>query len=251
MASDASHALGHPFATPALLAQALTHRSAGQHNNERLEFLGDALVNLIVAELIFEQHPRADEGEMTRLRAALVNGSALAAIARDAELGDLLHLGPGELKSGGFRRDSILADAFEAVIAAIYLDAGWAACREIVRDLFETMSAQGTSAAPKDAKTRLQERLQASGLALPVYELVASHGDDHAKTFEVECRVDALGVRATGIGLDTARRRAVGRRAGARRRRNGARRWLRRHRPRIVSATSRWSDGRTSASRRC
>ena len=200
VASDASHALGHPFATPALLAQALTHRSAGHHNNERLEFLGDALVNLIVAELIFEQHPRADEGEMTRLRAALVNGNALAAIARDAELGDLLHLGPGELKSGGFRRDSILADAFEAVIAAIYLDAGWAACREIVRTLFEKMSAQGTSAAPKDAKTRLQERLQASGLALPVYELVASRGDDHAKTFEVECRVDALGVRATGTG---------------------------------------------------
>lgn len=200
MTTDPSLALGHAFTNPALLAQALTHRSAGQYNNERLEFLGDALVNLIVAELIFEQHPRADEGEMTRLRAALVNGSALAAIARDAEIGDLLRLGPGELKSGGFRRDSILADAFEAVIAAIYLDAGWPACRAIVRGVFEKMSAQGTSAAPKDAKTRLQERLQARGLALPVYELVASRGDDHAKTFEIECRVDALGVRATGTG---------------------------------------------------
>lgn len=200
LATSAPLALGHAFSNPALLAQALTHRSAGQHNNERLEFLGDALVNLIVAELIYEQHPRADEGEMTRLRAALVNGTALAAIARDVEIGDRLNLGPGELKSGGFRRDSILADAFEALVAAIYLDAGWPACRSIVRGLFETMSAQGTSAAPKDAKTRLQERLQASGLALPVYELVASHGDDHAKTFEVECRVDALGVRATGVG---------------------------------------------------
>jgi ribonuclease-3 len=199
VANSASAALGHTFHDPALLAQALTHRSAGHHNNERLEFLGDALVNAIVAELIFEQHPRADEGEMTRLRAALVNGTALAAIARDAEIGDLLRLGPGELKSGGFRRDSILADALEAIIAAIYLDAGWATCRTIVRGLFAGRSAiEGV--APKDAKTRLQERLQANALPLPVYELVASHGDDHAKTFDVEVRVDALGVRALGTG---------------------------------------------------
>src|SRR5215469_13864617 len=137
VATSASIALGHRFANPALLTQALTHRSAGQHNNERLEFLGDALVNLIVAELIYEQHPRADEGEMTRLRAALVNGTALAAIARDAELGDRLHLGPGELKSGGFRRDSILADALEAVVGACYLDGGFDACRHAVRVIFE------------------------------------------------------------------------------------------------------------------
>jgi len=196
--TDASRALGHAFSTPALLAQALTHRSAGQHNNERLEFLGDALVNLIVAELIYEQHPRADEGEMTRLRAALVNGTALAAIARDAELGDRLHLGPGELKSGGFRRDSILADAFEAVIAAIYLDAGWSSCRDIVRGLFEGRSAAGGTA--KDAKTRLQETLQARALPLPAYELVASRGDEHAKTFDVECRIESLGIRTSGSG---------------------------------------------------
>ncbi len=199
MPNNATSALGHVFANPALLAQALTHRSAGQHNNERLEFLGDALVNLIVAELIFEQHPRADEGEMTRLRAALVNGTALAAMARDAEIGDILHLGPGELKSGGFRRDSILADAFEAVIAAIYQDAGWSTCRAIVRGLFAERSATGTGT-PKDAKTRLQERLQALAMALPVYELVASHGNDHAKTFEVECRVDELAIRASASG---------------------------------------------------
>ena len=199
MASDASRALGHDFANPALLAHALTHRSAGQRNNERLEFLGDALVNLIVAELIYEQHPRADEGEMTRLRAALVNGTALAAIARDAELGDRLHLGPGELKSGGFRRDSILADAFEALVAAIYLDAGWPACRAIVRALFEGRTASGTGTA-KDAKTRLQEMLQARALPLPLYELVASRGDEHAKTFDVECRIDSLGIRTSGSG---------------------------------------------------
>jgi ribonuclease III len=197
--NNASLALGHVFTQSALLEQALTHRSAGQNNNERLEFLGDALVNLIVAELIFEQHPRADEGEMTRLRAALVNGAALAAIARDAEIGDLLHLGPGELKSGGFRRDSILADALEAVVAAIYLDAGWADCRAAVRRLFERRSATSAAAA-KDAKTRLQELLQARGLPLPVYELVASRGDEHAKTFDVECHVGALGVRASGSG---------------------------------------------------
>ena len=200
MATDASHALGHAFANPALLGQALTHRSAGHHNNERLEFLGDALVNCLVAELLYEQHPRADEGEMTRHRAALVNGTALAAIARTAGIGELLRLGPGELKSGGFRRDSILADAFEAVVAAIYLDAGWTACRAIVRELFASRSAAGAGAAPKDAKTRLQELLQAHALALPVYELVASHGDEHAKTFEIECRVDALGIRTTGSG---------------------------------------------------
>lgn len=196
--TEASAALGHVFTDPALLQQALTHRSAGQRNNERLEFLGDALVNLIVAELIYETHPRADEGEMTRLRAALVNGNALAAIARAHEIGDQLHLGPGELKSGGFRRDSILADAFEAVVAAIYQDAGWTVCRAIVRGLFDA----GTIAAAvtKDAKTRLQERLQGKALPLPQYELVASHGDDHAKTFEVACRVDALGIRTTGSG---------------------------------------------------
>jgi ribonuclease-3 len=199
VATNASTALGHAFANPDLLARALTHRSAGVQNNERLEFLGDALLNLIVAELIFEDHPRADEGEMTRMRAALVNGSALAAIARERELGDLLRLGPGELKSGGFRRDSILADAFEGVIAAIYQDAGWNTCRSIVRGLFAGRSAAGAGT-PKDAKTRLQELLQSHALPLPVYELIASSGDEHAKTFEVECRVDALEIRASGSG---------------------------------------------------
>lgn len=188
--SDAT-ALGHRFADAALLERALTHRSAAHANNERLEFLGDALLNLLVAELIYETHPRASEGEMTRLRAALVNGAALAGMARSHRLGDRLHLGPGELKSGGYRRDSILADAFEAVIAAIYLDSGWAACRELVRTQFAALVAEGART-PKDAKTRLQELLQARGLPLPVYELVDTRGEEHARVFDVTCRVESL-----------------------------------------------------------
>lgn len=184
-------ALGHHFTDATLLERALTHRSAAHANNERLEFLGDALLNLLVAELIYEMHPRASEGDMTRLRAALVNGNALAEMARKHKLGDRLHLGPGELKSGGHRRDSILADAFEAIIAAIYLDGGWTACRELVRSLFAPLVADGART-PKDAKTRLQELLQARGLPLPVYDLVATSGEEHARIFEVTCRVESL-----------------------------------------------------------
>ncbi len=191
-------ALGHQFADASLLQRALTHRSAAHVNNERLEFLGDALLNLLVAELIYEMHPRASEGEMTRLRAALVNGTALAGLARAQRLGDRLHLGPGELKSGGHRRDSILADAFEAVVAAVYLDGGWAACRTRVRALFGALVGEATRT-PKDAKTRLQEHLQAQGLPLPTYELLAAHGEEHARQFEVACCVTGLEGRFTGI----------------------------------------------------
>jgi ribonuclease-3 len=191
--------LGHRFADSQLLERALTHRSAGQANNERLEFLGDALVNLFVAELVYEQHPRADEGEMTRLRAALVNGAALAEIARAEEIGDRLLLGPGELKSGGFRRDSILADAFEALIAAIYADAGWVICRDVVRRLFTERVVNGART-PKDAKTRLQEWLQGRNLPLPVYALVGTTGEEHARVFDVTCRVDSFDISADGSG---------------------------------------------------
>jgi len=190
-------ALGHAFADATLLERALTHRSAAHANNERLEFLGDALLNLLVAELIYEIHPRASEGDMTRLRAALVNGGALAEMARTHRLGDRLHLGPGELKSGGHRRDSILADAFEAVIASIYLDGGWPACRDIVRGLFAPFVAEGART-PKDAKTRLQELLQARGLALPVYELVDTRGEEHARVFDVVCHVESLDENFSG-----------------------------------------------------
>ena len=129
--------LSYRFRDPALAELALTHRSVGKPNNERMEFLGDALLGVMVAELLYDAHPNASEGELSRLRAQLVNGQALAVIARELELGDGLKLGPGELKSGGFRRDSILADAFEALLAAVYLDGGFEACREVVRSLFK------------------------------------------------------------------------------------------------------------------
>lgn len=181
-------ALNYRFHDSELAALALTHRSAGQPNNERLEFLGDALLGAFVAEMLFDAHPKASEGELSRLRAQLVNGQALAGIARELELGDALRLGPGELKSGGFRRDSILADAFEASLAAVFLDGGLEACRQVVRELFgERIAALRRSS--KDAKTRLQEWLQGRGHALPQYELVDSHGEDHAKVFDVRCTV--------------------------------------------------------------
>jgi ribonuclease-3 len=192
--------LGHAFSNGELLEQALTHRSAGRRNNERLEFLGDALLNLIVAEYVYEAYPRASEGEMTRLRAALVNGSALADLAREEVLGDRLVLGPGELKTGGFRRESILADTLEALIAAIYLDAGWEACRTLVRRLFGSRVLDAESRLAKDPKTSLQELLQANALALPVYEPIATHGDDHEKTFEVACSIASLDLRSLGSG---------------------------------------------------
>ena len=195
--------IGHGFATPALLAQALTHRSAGAPHNERLEFLGDSLVNLFVAEALFARWPRADEGSLTRGRAELVRESALAAIARTLDLGSRLTLGPGELKSGGHRRDSILADALEAVVAAIYLDSDFDHCREVVLPWFEPSLAAlpPPNMVGKDAKTRLQEWLQARQQPLPVYTLEAEYGDDHAKLFRVRCDLPGRpGISAQGDG---------------------------------------------------
>jgi ribonuclease-3 len=182
--------LGYRFADESLLKLALTHRSAGRPNNERLEFLGDALVNLVVAEMLFDARPRANEGELSRLRAQLVSEPALAERARALQLGDELRLGSGELKSGGFRRDSILADAFEALVAAIYRDGGYAACREWLHGIFAHPLAD---AGPprKDPKTRLQEWLQGRGEPLPHYELLAEHGEEHARRFEVACVIEA------------------------------------------------------------
>ncbi|WP_199098067.1 ribonuclease III [Dyella sp. ASV21] len=192
--------LAHCFRDPALAELALTHRSVGKPNNERLEFLGDALLGVIVAELLYEAHPNASEGELSRLRAQLVNGQALAGIARQLELGDKLRLGSGELKSGGFRRESILADAFEALIAAVYLDAGFAECRNVVRGLFEPLVA-AIPRSSKDAKTRLQELLQGRGWPLPQYELIDSSGEDHAKTFDVSCDItEPTAIHAEGRG---------------------------------------------------
>lgn len=192
--------LEYAFHDAALRELALSHRSIGGLNNERLEFLGDALVNLLVAEMLYERFPKAAEGELTRMRSRLVSEPALAAVARDLELGEQLHLGPGELKSGGFRRDSILADAFEALIAAVYLDGGWQACRQAVGALIDPRIAAAAAADDKDPKTHLQELLQAQGLALPLYELVASSGADHAKVFDVRCTIAALDLHCDGRG---------------------------------------------------
>jgi len=179
---------GHVFTTPSLLAQALTHRSAGAPHNERLEFLGDAVLGMIVAEALYARWPRADEGSLTRARAELVRESALAGVARRLALGERLVLGPGEMKSGGHRRDSILSDALEAVIGAIYLDAGYAACRDVVLPWFEeAVSAVPASKVGKDAKTRLQEWLQARQKPLPQYLLEEEGGEEHARVFTVRC----------------------------------------------------------------
>lgn len=180
---------GYRFADPGLLQQALTHRSAGTPHNERLEFLGDALIGLIVADALYQRWSKAPEGDLTRARAELVRESSLAALARTLELGTRMQLGPGEMKSGGHRRDSILADALEAVVGAIYLDAGYDTCSKVVLPWF----LDAIEALPplhklgKDAKTRLQEWLQARQLPLPVYTLLGESGEDHAKSFRIGC----------------------------------------------------------------
>ncbi|MEO8160256.1 MAG: ribonuclease III [Arenimonas sp.] len=195
----AVEAFGHGFREPELLRQALRHRSAGAANNERMEFLGDALVNLIVAEALHARWPKADEGALTRARAALVRESALAEVARGLQLGARIELGPGELKTGGHRRDSILADALEAVVAAIHLDAGFEACRGVVLRWFEpALSALAVGKVDKDAKTRLQEWLQAKQLERPEYLLVETRGDDHERVFVVRCLVADPGASAQG-----------------------------------------------------
>lgn len=193
---------GHAFADGELLAQALRHRSAGGPHNERLEYLGDALLNLIVAEQLFQRWPRADEGAMTRARAELVRESTLAGIARGLNLGERLTLGPGEMKSGGHRRDSILADALEAVIAAVYLDAGFEAARTAVLPWFEPLLAAlpPLHQVGKDAKTRLQEWLQARQKPLPVYALVEESGEEHDKRFRVSCSLTEPSLATEGQG---------------------------------------------------
>ena len=192
---------GYRFSEPGLLVQALTHRSAGAPHNERLEFLGDGIVNLLVAEVLFQRWPKADEGALTRARAELVREASLAVIARQLELGARLTLGPGEMKSGGHRRDSILADALEAVVAAIYLDSDFAACRAAVLPWFEESLASLPVGKPgKDAKTRLQEWLQARQRPLPAYDLVSESGEDHAKMFNVSCTIVDPTLSAEGEG---------------------------------------------------
>jgi len=204
-ASQLCASLGYNFQQPALLVEALTHRSASASNNERLEFLGDALLNMVIAEYLFQQYPKASEGELSRLRASLVKGETLAELARNLQLGDWLYLGPGELKSGGFRRESILSDAMEAIFGAVYLDGGLGACRDLIVSLYRDCLARLLSANElKDPKTLLQEYLQARQQALPIYNVLEIRGEPHTQSFKVECVV----AEARAVAEGSSRRKA-------------------------------------------
>lgn len=194
-----AHILGYRFQDQQWLAQALTHRSVGRLNNERLEFLGDALLNAVMASELYVRHADLDEGALSRLRAGLVNQAALAEIAAELDLGSFLRLAPGEAKSGGQQRRSLQADALEAIIGAIFLDGGYKNTRRVILHLFGARLARPPSLeALKDSKTRLQELLQARSLPLPVYQLEHVGGEDHAQTFRVTCRVESLAMNASG-----------------------------------------------------
>lgn len=195
--------LGYDFRDAALLRQALTHRSHGSLHNERFEFLGDSILNCVVASLLFERYSTIDEGDLSRLRANLVKQQALFEIAEKLELPQFLFLGEGELKSGGFRRPSILADALEAVFGAIYLDAGFDAAAQVIRALYiPILDSVDPKTLGKDAKTLLQEYLQGRKLALPQYVVIATHGAAHDQEFEVECQVPKLDIQVFGRGAN-------------------------------------------------
>ncbi len=194
-------ALGHTFARSDLLVQALTHRSYGAVNNERLEFLGDSVLNCSVARALYDAFPDLPEGSLSRLRANLVRQETLAEIAATLKLGESLRLGEGELKSGGFRRPSILADALESLIGAIFLDAGFEAAQRTVRGLFDPLVARiDPRASGKDPKTELQEILQSRRLPLPDYQLVGTEGEAHDQSFIVECVLAKPMLSTRGVG---------------------------------------------------
>ena len=194
--------LGHTFQNQELMLLALTHRSFAGRNNERLEFLGDAILNFVAGEALFERFPQAREGQLSRLRARLVKGETLAVLARGFELGEYLRLGSGELKSGGFRRESILADALEALIGAIYLDAGMDVARARVLDwLTNELDGLTLVDTNKDPKTRLQEWLQARKMAVPTYRIEATRGKAHEQTFVVACDLPELSLSMQAEGL--------------------------------------------------
>lgn len=198
-AARLSAVLGYAFRQPGLLEEALTHRSAAPRHNERLEFLGDALLNLVMAEYLFQRYPQASEGELSRLRATLVKGEALAELARGLKLGGELWLGQGEMRSGGPQRESILADALEAIFGAVYLDGGLDACRALILHLYRNeLTGLASASELKDPKTRLQEYLQARQQPLPVYSVLEIRGEPHAQSFTVECAVADR--RAVAVG---------------------------------------------------
>lgn len=193
--------ISYSFSDPSLALLALTHSSAGASNNERLEFLGDAVLGLVIAAELYRRHPEASEGELSRMRAALVNQHSLAEIARRLQLGSLLTLGPGERKGGGSARASILSDALEAVFGAISLDGGLDAARQVILAVYGDMLSGGAQVERrKDSKTRLQELLQARGKPLPVYEVLSIEGEDHQQTFHVSCQVPLLQHSTEGSG---------------------------------------------------
>jgi len=205
--SSLSRLIGHDFANPHLLTQALTHRSHGSSNNERLEFLGDGVLNCIIAHELFKRYPQLPEGDLSRLRAHLVKESTLSEIARNLDLGGSLKLGEGELKSGGWRRPSVLADAVEAIIGAVFVDGGFDAAQALVVRLYAPMlEGLDPKSIGKDAKSLLQEYLQGKKADLPEYQVVATEGEAHCQTFRVECLISKLNIRTEGEG--TSRRAA-------------------------------------------
>ncbi|MDX1351489.1 MAG: ribonuclease III [Thiomicrorhabdus sp.] len=195
-----SKKLGYQYNDIALLQHALTHRSMGATNNERLEFLGDSLVNFMIADVLFHQFNRLPEGDMSRVRAHLVKGDTLAVIGKEYALSDYLVLGPGELKSGGFRRNSIIADAVEAIIASVYEDGGLDVCRELVMRFYkQRLEELDPKKVGKDPKTRLQEYLQSQNEELPEYSIISVNGAAHAQEFTVSCYVGKLNSKFEAI----------------------------------------------------
>lgn len=198
--------LDYRFTKAGLLEDALTHRSAGGANYERLEFLGDAVLNFVIAAELYERYPQATEGDLSRLRASLVRGETLAQIAQSLQLGACLTLGYGEIKSGGQQRESTLADALEAVIGAIYLDGGLEACRKVLQSLYQARLREMPEAVTlKDPKTRLQEYLQSRKMPPPQYSVVQVSGEAHAQTFKIECSMPGL---QPTQGVGSSRRKA-------------------------------------------
>ncbi|MGD8526307.1 MAG: ribonuclease III [Thioalkalispiraceae bacterium] len=199
--------IGYTFQDKRLQKLALTHRSTSSNNYERLEFLGDSILGFVISKELYQRFPRAQEGQLSRLRASLVKGDTLASIARKLELGDYLRLGSGELKSGGYRRSSILADTFEALIGAVYLDSDIQQAEKFVLQFYEEkLKACDPTKAEKDPKTQLQEILQAEAAALPVYNVLKTGGEAHNQTFEVECYVEERNLKQTATG--SSRRKA-------------------------------------------
>jgi ribonuclease-3 len=201
MSNPLGDRLGYTFRDPALLRQALTHRSYGTPHNERLEFVGDAVLNCVVARALYGRFPDTPEGDLSRARASLVNRDTLAQVARRLDLGDAVRLGEGELRSAGGARSSILADALEAVFGAVFVDGGFDAAQHVIDAVYADILRDADPAAlAKDPKTRLQEWLQGRRMTVPEYAVVATRGEAHAQVFDVECRIAALGIVTAGSG---------------------------------------------------